>query len=719
MQKIIVLFASGLTFASIVQAQNTPVKKQPTKQEQSMEAQIKELKKQMESMSPEQRKMMEETGMFDLLKQVEKTTREADKAGVDIKAAAAADPQKILTKPSGLPIPATPASKEQLKAYLQPLMQSTNAAIKPNHKAEITKHLNKGKETGEIAMAYLINREMDKALYLLLNACLTDMEDYVSLNNLGALMTMSGYAHKSLPILQYVQKQFPQAPPTLLNNIGQAWLSLGHLDKADKFLKDALKNDSTQVQASYSLAVVAKHQGNTAKCVDYIKKTIENGGVTPDVVSLLGNVGSGTDMGEIIRGRYKQYYKKDHAITKRFRAPAMPATYAQVIASYNEVETFFMDLHSTSNEAAITAAKLNEKLEQQKMNIIQAQNRDMAAMMQNPGDQGALLRHYFKYNHPLKMQSIIFRGNSDYSTSFEARIRREEEKRVERDKQLLESLAGIKKQINELHKEANKLEGGENGDEELKRTALLDRACELEWNYQEQLLAGRANIGNLFIQNMEDLLNQQLQEEIFWRLIEAYPADPTASVYQAYASYLAGIKGLRKVYPDVYDLRQPCKQLPGQFSSISGKIQQWEADHCNVSWGMDVKVFKGKFDCSGMKMEVNAGPLSLGYGTAQDPATWETTSHTISVDVGAGKSFDIGKTVIKGNIGASAGGSVTIDRTGNISDITARGSAGAGISGPIGSAGVGLGSVEVSMSGGFNSAGPSVNSPVSSFLRGK
>ena len=138
---------------------------------------------------------------------------------------------------------------------------------------------------------------------------------------------------------------------------------------------------------------------------------------------------------------------------------------------------------------------------------------------------------------------------------------------------------------------------------------------------------------------------------------------------------------------------------------------------CNVL-GMD-KVFKGKFDCKGMKMEVNYGPVSTGYGVTQDPVTGEISSHTISVDVGAGKSFDVGKTVIKGKVGASAGGSITIDRTGHISDITARGSAGAGIGGPIGSSGVGLGSVEVSMSGGFNSSGPSVKSPVSSFLSGK
>ncbi len=721
------LLVCFLAFATLAQAQKNPTK---NKKGESMEEMMKELKKQMESMSPEDRKMMEETGMFDLLKQVEKTTQEAEKMGVDITAEAAADPQKILTKPSGLPIPTTPAGKEQLKAYLQPLMQSTDAAIKPDHKAEITKHLNKGKETGEIAMAYLINRELNKALYLLLNACLTDTEDYASLNNLGAFMTMSGYAHQSLPILQYVQKQFPETPPTLLNNLGQAWLSLGHLDKADKFLQHALKEDSTQTQASYSLAVVAKHQGNTAKCIDYIKQTIENGGVTADALSILPNEDySGEGMGEIIRAKYKQYYKKDHAITKRFRAPAVPSTYAQVVDSYAEIQTFLMDIHYTAAEAGDMAAQLAEELEQQKMQILQAQNRDLASMMQNPGDQGALLRHHFKYNHPLKIQSMIFRGNSDYSTSFEARMRREEEKRQESDRQLRESLAGIQKEISALHREAGKLEGGEKGDEELKIEELLDRACALSWNYQEQLLAGRAAIGNLYIQNMEDLLNQQLQEEIFWRLIEGYPADPTASVYRAYASYLGGIRDLFKVYPDVYGLRQPCKEDPRQFPLIEGKIQQWEADHCNVSWGFDVEVFRGKFDCSGMTMQVNYGPASVEYGVSQDPATWEITSHTVSVEAGAKKQFEVTPR-IKTGVGGSVKGTVTFDRGGQITDVGGKVSASAGVkagtatankddSVSLGSTGVKLGSAELSLSSGFNSSGPSVKSPVSSFLGGK
>src|SRR5690606_4614584 len=123
-------------------------------------------------------------------------------------------------------------------------------------------------------------------------------------------------------------------------------------------------------------------------------------------------------------------------------------SYAQAIATYQGVETFFQDMHHTSNEAAITAVNMAEELEQQTMKIYQAQNRDLTNLMKTPGDQGALLRHHLKYNHPLKALATLYMAsmyNSAYSTSFEARLRREEDNRVQKDKQLLESLAGIQK----------------------------------------------------------------------------------------------------------------------------------------------------------------------------------------------------------------------------------------------------------------------------------
>ncbi len=717
MKKIKLLPVCLLLLFALAQAQKKPAQK---KDQPSMEEMMKQLQKEMEA-DPEMKKAMEEMGMMDMLKQVEKTTKAPGVKNVDMKAVAAADINKIPSKPSTLPIPPTPASKEQLKTYLKPFMQSTDAAIKPEHKSAITAHLNKGKETGVIAMAYLTQRELDKALYLLLNACIANPDDYASLNNLGAFMTMSGYAHKSLPILQYMQKQFPKSP-TLLNNLGQAWLSLGYLDKAEKFLIDALKEDKKQTQATYSLAVVAKHQGNKTKCIDYVKQTIENGGSTPDALGMLASEAQETDFAKLLRPGYERYYKKDHAITKRFRLPPVPASYAEALTTYVEVETFFQNMDETTNEAQVRGQEMSQALQQQRLQIQQSQNNELIAMMKNPGDIGALQKHYLKYNHPLHAQAHFMLSsiyNPAFSTSYPARMQREEEKLADGEKKLLKSLEGLQKQRSALLKEAGKLEGGEGrGEEEEQIQRLFDQACEIQRDYESQFLSGKATLANQYVHNMEDLLNQKLQEEIFWLLIRGYPADPTASVYIAYTSYLSGINGLKKVYPHVFELTPPCGEKGADYIDIDRKLQQWEADHCQVSWGFDVKVFKGKLDCSGMKMQVNYGFASVEYGQTQDPATWETSSHTISTEVGAKKEFEVGKT-LTGEVGGSVKTTVTIDKGGNISEITVGGSVGAGISGPVGSARVELGSAEVSLSSGFNSSGPSVNPLSTSFLRGK
>ncbi len=716
MKKITLLPVCLILFVALAQAQKKPAQK---KDQPSMEEMMKQLQKEMEA-DPEKKKAMEENGVMDMLKQVEKTTKAAGVKNVDINAMAVADINKIPAKPSSLPIHPTPVSKEQLKTYLQPFMQSTDAAIKPEHRSAITAHLNKGKETGVIAMAYLTQRELDKALYLLLNACIANPDDYASLNNLGAFMTMSGYAHKSLPLLHYVQKQFPQSA-TLLNNLGQAWLSLGYLDKAEKFLKDALKADKKQTQASYSLAVMAKHQGNKAKCVEYVKQTIENGGSTPDALGMLASEAQGTDFAKLLRPRYERYYKKDHAIIKRFRLPPVPASYGEALNSYEEVETFFQNLDETTNEALVRGEELSLALQQQRQQIQKSQNNELTAMMKNPGDPGALQRHYIKYNHPLQTQAHFMLSsisNPAFSTSYAARMQREEENMANGEKKLIKSLEGLQQQRSALLQAASKLEGGEGrGEEEEQIQRLLDQACEIQRDYESQFLSGKATLANQYLHNMEDLLNQKLQEEIFWLLIVGYPADPTASVFTAYTSYLSGINRLKNIYPNVFELTPPCGEKGPGYIDIVRKLQQWEADHCQVSWGFDVGAFKGNFNCNGMKMQMNFGVASIEYGQTQDPATWETSSHTISTEVGAKKEFEVGKT-LTGEVGGSVKTTVTIDKGGHISEVTVGGSVGAGISGPIGSAGVELGSAEITLSGGFNSSGPSVNPISSSFLRG-
>lgn len=716
MKKFTLLLVCFLAFAALVQAQKTPVKKQPAKKEQSMEEMMKEMKKEMESMDPESRKAMEEMGMFDLLKNVENMTKGVDMEKAKAMADAEAQARLIPKKPSGLSIPSAPASKEQLRTYLQPILQSTEAAMKPESKAEAKKHLNKGTETAQAAIGFMLKKEWDKALFLLLNTCIANPEDYASLNNLGAMITMAGYAHKSLPVLQYVQKQFPQSP-TLLGNMGQAWLSLGHIDKAEKMLKDALDKDEENTEAAFSLAVMYKQQGNTKQCASYAQKAAEGGCVSPEVIEMLKESGVPAEViGEHIRKKFKPFYKV-HAITKRFRPPAVPSAYSD--AEMNKIKQFFADLDVTAGEAYATADALMREYEaalQDRMQNGLEEARGLKTAKERAG-------YAAKYSHPFRygveaLKTIMY--DPSLSTSYTTRIEREKRYRQEQETALKKSLSHYGEQARAIHKEMNGIEGGEGdikGEEQLERLSI--QLCQLDNSYTREYNSGISEINNEYIRKMEDLLNQQLQENIFWAIIHAQPNDPNGLVYGLYHSYLSEINSFKSLYTDIQKI-QECRSsgLVEQEPTITGKLEQWEIDHCNLDWGADLMVTGFYMNCQGFKTYARIGAVKVEYGETIDPVTWNPTGYTAKVEVGAKKEFGVGKT-LKGEVGATVGGSVTFDGGGNVVDVGVKGSIGAGVSGPLGgSAGGDLAGGEYTLRGGFNGAGPSVNSPGSSFLRG-
>lgn len=708
MKKFVLLLVCFLAFTAFAQAQKKPAKKSDP---ESLEAQLEELKEQMESMSPEERKIMEEMGMFDILKNAENQAKQAEKmGGMPI---TFDDPAKILSQPSKLPVPATPAGKAQLAAYLSPLMQQAEKAIKPNRKNEITKYQNKGKETGVIAMGYFANNELDKALYLLLNACITDPEDYASLNNLGALITLSGYAHKSLPVLQYVEKQFPQSP-TLLNNIGQAWLSLGYLDKAEKYLKDALSKKEENTEAAFSLALMAQGKGNARLCATYAAQAVKHGGATPEAIGLITEYDPHTDIASLIRPRFKQFYK-DPDIAKQFKLPSVPLSYAEQESRKGELLQFIENLNITQEETSVTANQMMNKWQADNQKYIKDMQQS-SAKLTSPED---VKKHMEKFApHPLKhtaQMMLMSMHNPLNEGSYASRLTKEVIAKEQRHKDLLASLSGIVSQIRAVEKQRDALEPECDGEGENSGCEpLRQQLCKLNNQYVTEYNKGKGENANTHIRNMEQLLKERLQEEIFWTIIDDYPKDPEPRIYKAYDSYLSTLKGVG----EYFSASSPaCQTLDEKDVKKKGQLKQWELDHCNFNFGFDVLVFGGKMDCKGMKMYVELGAGKVEYGESIDPVTWDITGRTISVEGGKSKEFNVTNN-IKGEAGASVKSTVKFDGSGNLSDIAVKGSVGASVSGPMGgSAGVEAGSMEVSLSGGFNAAGPSVNSPGSSFLR--
>ncbi|GEM_PF-877650 len=737
MKPLITAFLIGLCTLQVA-AQQRPSKAQMAADQKKFEAAKKQLDEQLKKMDPETRKQFEQ-----MMGDVDANTamKNAEK-GLDYNAAPGSgalrrdtDPERIPEKMSTIAIPATPQNKDQLAAYLQPIFSETGKLLKPASKNGVKHLLNKGEKTGRYAMVFWANNELDKALYLLLNTCVTQPDDMVALNNLAALLTISGYAHKSMPLLLYAQKRLPGSG-TIAGNTGQAYLSLGNVERAKSSLLTAVDKDSTNAEAYRSLALIAHKQGNNALCAGYLEKAISHGGASQDNIKLLQQVSPpNQDRSGIyyaLHNNFKQYYK-DHSITKRFMLPEVPGSYQAAVATYPDIDRFFADLEATIVAAGKAGAGFNKQYETQlanSMNKRMAQARQVAGNVGQPGaaQMARELKAAFS-NPPFFAQATFMLNaidNPQFSASYISRMKKETANRLQTENQLKQTLKQeFEDKIEVLYKESSKLNTGDGGGADNKRAMEIEREiCRLQTAKQEKWLAKSAELNNLYIRNMEKLLNQRLQEYLFWNSIafQAGQQDPTAVNYAAYVGYLQHLKEFRAFFPYYIDglkLRDPgdCGKYFDEDHSAKGKVHEWEREHCEVDFGFDAKVVAGKFNCEGWAVFADLKAGEFTYTRSVDPVTWETTGHSLSAKAGKQLEFDLSN-----NLGGTIGGSVetTIKFDGNMNpvDLVVQGAAGAGINGPMGgSAAVDLGSVTVSVSGGMNSAGPGFTGFGSSFLK--
>lgn len=709
-----------------------PSKEQYEADRKKMVAAQKELDSIKAAMSPEARKnfddMMGKMGGNKAMQNAQQGMDYNAKGNTGIMQRST-DPEVIPDKVAAYKIAAAPQNKAQLTAYLSPIFAETDKLIKPESKNAVKNLLNKGETTGKYAMVFWAHNELDKALYLLLNACITNSDDMVSLNNLGSLLTISGYAHKSLPILLYAQKLLPNNG-TIANNTGQAWLSLGNVEKAKPLLTAAIAKDSTNAEAYRSLALIARQQGNSAACAGYLEKAIAHGGATAENINLLQQALPNADKSAMytsIHNNFKQFYK-DHSITKRFMVPEIPDSYEAAVAAYPDINKFFLDLDATINAAGKARKEFEkdgEKKMMENMNKRMAQVKQISENVGKPGAAQMVRDVKAGFTIPFAAHAAFMLNaidNPQYSVSYISRMNKETAARLQRETELKQSLkTDYDNKIAALVNEKSKLDDGEGKGAANIRAVQIDKElCQLKTEKQNAWLKKSAEINNQYVRNMEDLMNQRLQEYLFWNTIALQPIqDPTAVNYAAYISYLNNLNSFRSLFPVYVDggLSKPCGDYLKQDFKTKGKIQEWEREHCEVDFGFDAKVVAGKMNCEGFTIYADLKAGEFTYNRSIDPVTWETTGHSLSAKAGKDKEFEITKN-LGGKIGASVETTIKFDGNMNPVDLTVQGSAGASMSGPYGGgASVDLGSVTASVSGGFNAAGPGFTSFGSGFLK--
>ncbi|HEY5591173.1 MAG TPA: hypothetical protein VIK55_09165 [Paludibacter sp.] len=277
MKSIFFIILSVYFLISNTQAQTKPKEKAPAANE--MDEMMKNAQKELDNMSPEDKKAMEDLGVkIPSLKETPNITNQQlqNANNETVSAVPKKDPARIATALS------VTLNDAGMVAYIDKVHTLVSNKMKPDYKVraeEIDQLLSQNNTSsaaqGQTAIAFLMEGKPMLALFLLGKAC-KKLPDADNLNNYAAVLTNLGAEQLAIPILNNLNTHYPQNS-TILNNIGQAWFGLGDIEKANEFIDKAICIYAYHPQANFTKCLIEESKGNIMGAIQAAKFSIKRG----------------------------------------------------------------------------------------------------------------------------------------------------------------------------------------------------------------------------------------------------------------------------------------------------------------------------------------------------------------------------------------------------------------------------------------------------------
>lgn len=263
-----------------VHSQTKPKSKEsesaPTQKE--IEALMREAQQEMENLDPETKRMLDSMGMK--LPSFQNLPAMSDQ---QLAEAAREDGRLFPSKKTNLiaKLPKKTLSNSELASFVKTTNASISGLITAKSKELADKTANAFKNDphyggmiASTANGMWILGLKEPALYLMGKATevLPNADNY---NNYAAYLTMMGAGHMAIPVLETLSRAHKKNS-TILNNLGQAWLQLGDVDKATRYLDSAIQVYPYHPQANYSKCLILESQGKTAEAIAAINKSLKH-----------------------------------------------------------------------------------------------------------------------------------------------------------------------------------------------------------------------------------------------------------------------------------------------------------------------------------------------------------------------------------------------------------------------------------------------------------
>ena len=195
------------------------------------------------------------------------------------------------------------------------------------------------------------------ALLLAMDVALKDMNNSLILNNLAAMLNMVKLEHKAVPLLMHLLQTDP-TNSMFLNNMGQSYLGMGDLAKAENFLKQCLAQDELHPEANHSMGLIRYFQKQYDEGTRYFEKELQVA-YRRSTLALLKQQGKKINLYQLRKPRgSKRDFLEEVSLTK-FKIPDFPTTSDQsrialaqaagMMKSINEEMLFWISVAAERN----------------------------------------------------------------------------------------------------------------------------------------------------------------------------------------------------------------------------------------------------------------------------------------------------------------------------------------------------------------------------------
>ncbi|MEQ1799499.1 MAG: tetratricopeptide repeat protein, partial [Lacibacter sp.] len=497
---------------------------------------------------------------------------------------------------------------ETYKTYVQQLYTAISNAVKPTDKKKAddyvkNKNLIQSKEIGNTAFAAWLQNVPKTSLYLYSKAVELNPSDALAANNFSAFLIMGGLPEKSIPILEYWNKQKP-GEAAILSNLGNAYYRLGDVDKAMKYLQQCLQKDSLHPTANKILCLMYLKKGDTKKAKDHGTKSLTTSH-DEQVVAILRQLDNKTKPGEIM----SRLLGNEFPMLKRIKLPAMPS-------NLDDMEQFQIDLEMEKKSLEITIANIESK----------------TPKVNDDVKQKILMASFMKGISPLrvKAQHIIMDGMQTYQieSTRESDVFKYNLKKLTAPYNL--KLQAIAKKYAAL---LNKLEGGEAGDED--EIAALELAKCREINAEkEKYLAGLSPLVNGYVQRKEFIVRKFYRDYANWA--PYWVPETTISFPSIERDYLKDISTILSEYKMV--MKSDCSSFE-PLAMKDGILKEWEDEYCaNFKGKLGIGPAKITWTCNSWGIEGGEGIVGEIEMNFADDGTFEE----FTIGAGLGETWSIG-----------------------------------------------------------------------------